>query len=197
MIKKHFLLVCTTASIALFISGLVYGYLSGFNSTSPSKINVDLSGGQYIRLVFVGSSTCGYSNNDVTTSLIKNIKADLKNLSNSHDFGFISTGISYDVSSKVALEYLEKTGDYNELLVGNGPFNLGTIQYTSGKSPTPLILLFAENYETDLSGMNMNNFNSSQEHIGTLSGQYEIQEFHDFLVAASDDEVLEYFEMGM
>jgi len=197
MINKNFFLICLTASIALFISGLVYGFLSGHQSTSPSKKSVDLSGGQYIRLVFVGSSTCSYSNNDVTISLIKNIKADLKNLSTNHDFEFISTGISYDVSSKVALKYLEKTGTYDELLVGNGPFNLGNIQYTSGMSPTPLILLFAENYETDLLGMNMSNFKSSQDHIKTLSGQFEIQEFHDFLETASENKVLEYFEMGM
>ena len=112
-----------------------------------------------------------------------------------NEFEFISTGISYDVSSKVALEYLDKTGTYDELLVGNGPFNLGTIQYTSGKSPTPLVLLYVENYETDLLGINMSNFNSSQKLIKTLTGQFGIQEFHDFLETASDDQVLDLFNI--
>lgn len=195
--EGKFLKSFTVVAITLFLIGVLYGTFIIKKSNSNTVDTLDLAKGQYIRLVFVGSSTCGYSNNEETTSLIKNIKADFENLSMKNDFKFISTGISYDVSSKVALEYLEKTGTYDELLVGNGPFNLGTIQYTSGKSPTPLVLLYVENYETDLFGMNMSNFNSSQKLIKMLTGQFEIQEFHDYLEASSDDEILEYFEMSM
>ncbi len=176
----------------LFLIGLLYGVFKNYNHDSKSIGSFDLSGGKYVRLVFIGSSDCFYSNNTETHKMIRYIKSELNNVLKDSSIQFISTGISYDHSPEVAINYLNKTGSYDELLVGAGPFNLGVINYVSGSSSTPKVLLFFEKYESDLFGLNLKNILASQNPIQTYTGQFEIQSLYEFVSYSSDKEIIEY-----
>tara|TARA_R100001143_G_scaffold63595_1_gene73193 strand:- start:2291 stop:2890 length:600 start_codon:yes stop_codon:yes gene_type:complete len=191
MNKKEFTLLFL-ASIVLFLIGLIYGLKTNENADTTSMGSIDLSGGVYIRLVFIGSSDCFFSNNKETHHMISYIKSELDEAMKNASLKFISTGMSYDHSSNRAIEYLEKTGPYDELLIGGGAFNLGVINYTSGGSSTPKLMLFVEKYETDLIGLNMNNFKDSQHLLKTYTGQFEIQALYDFIKQSSDRDLAGY-----
>ncbi|TVR19727.1 MAG: hypothetical protein EA391_00205 [Balneolaceae bacterium] len=191
MDKKEFVLLII-ACIVLFIIGLTYGLKNNENVDSGFEGNIDLSGGVYVRFVFIGASDCFFANNKEIHHMINYIKPELDKALKNNSIKFISTGISYDLSSTTAIEYLKKTGPYDEVLAGGGAFNLGAIKYASGGSSTPKVLLFLEEYETELFGINMINFTDSQHLLKTYTGQFEIQELYKIVKQYSDSALADY-----
>ncbi len=191
--NNNYIFLILIASIGLFVVGLIYGIEKSKDNAIETTYGIDLSGGQYVRLVFIGSSTCFYANNTETIYMVSNIKNKLKTVLEKDVIKFISTGISYDRSTTIAINYLKKTGPYDELLVGAGAFNLGIINYVSGSSSTPKVLIFHELYETDLSGLNINNLHSSQSLLKTYTGQFEIRNLYESIKYKSRDDLLMYF----
>ncbi|MFU8812953.1 MAG: hypothetical protein ACNA78_08290 [Balneolaceae bacterium] len=108
-----------------------------------------------------------------------------------NSINFIATGISADVSGNTGRRYLDHTGPYNELITGGGTFNLGVINYASGAASTPQLLLIREEHETSLIGLNISNMKNSQTLIEKITGQFEIQEFYEFVKNSPAEEVLE------
>lgn len=188
---KKFYIYLLLVSAGLFIIGLFYGIN---NSTAPDdESNIDLSGGVYIRMVYIGSSRCVYSNNRNTHKMVSDIKKRLENTFEEANENFLSTGISIDRSSVEGLNLLDKSGPYDEILVGGGSFNLGLIKYASGSTSTPKIIFLLEEYDTDLIGLNMSNFNSAQKPIKMYNGQYEIEDLYKFLNSTSREKIYQYF----
>lgn len=179
-------------SILLFSIGFLYGIKNG---TPNYKSNLDLSGGVYVRMVYIGSSKCVYSNNSHTHKMVSAIKKRMKSIFEEADVNFLSTGISTDRSSEEGLDFLKKSGPYDELLVGGGSFNLGVIKYVSGSTSTPKILFFLENYDTELIGLNMSNFDSSQKRLKMYNGQFEIEDLYKFLKNSSQASIFKYFDL--
>lgn len=183
-------------SFGLFLIGVLYGLEKSNSADHHSTETVDFSGGMYIRLVFIGSSDCIYANNSETHRMVSTIKNELSSVLEKASIQFITTGVSHDLSSTIGMNYLEKTGPYDEILVGGGPFNLGIIHYASSGLSTPRLLLFLEKYETDVFGMNMNNFYNAQELLKSYTGQYEIQDLYEFLQNTPEGEIIDYFGLN-
>jgi len=190
MDKKYYIYLFLL-SIGLFVIGFLYG----INNSAPTdnESNIDLSGGLYIRMVYIGSSKCVYSNNRHTHKMVSDIKKRLESSFKETGVGFVSTGISTDRSSKEGLEFLKKSGPYNEILVGGGSFNLGLIKYVSGSTSTPKIIFFLEEYDTELIGLNISNFSNAQKRLNIYNGQYEIEDLDEFLKNSSRERIFQYF----
>ncbi len=83
----------------LFITGLLYKNNGNFTSQTYRTSTVDLSGGDYLRFVFIGSSNCRFSNNDQVHEMVNYLKKNLEEIAESNSMNFISTGISVDSHS--------------------------------------------------------------------------------------------------
>lgn len=57
-------------AILLFIIGIFYGSDGHPFNKRVTEPTIDLSGGSYLRFVFIGSSTCPFSNNDDTHKMV-------------------------------------------------------------------------------------------------------------------------------
>jgi hypothetical protein len=124
--------------------------------------------------------------------MVKAIKTNLESKLKKESIHFISTGLAYDYSQIAAFDYLNKSGPYDELLVGGGSFNLGVIHYVSGSSPTPMLLLFREVYNTQPIGLNLSNFLDSQHFLKAYTGQFEIKELHELISNSTPKDVVKY-----
>ena len=194
MNKKYYTLVLLFSAV-LFVIGYLYGINIDRNKITESESNIDLSGGSYIRMVYIGSSRCVYSNNSHTHKMVDAIKKRMENIFEETDVKFLSTGISTDRSSEDGLDFLKKSGPYDELLLGGGSFNLGVIKYVSGSTSTPKILFYLENFDTELVGLNMSNFDNSQKLIKMYNGQFEIEGLNKILKKSSQESIFKYFDL--
>jgi hypothetical protein len=183
-------------AVLLFLIGVLYANEGNFTSSSDKEIITDLSGGDYLRFVYIGSSTCQFSNNEHAHQLVKSLKTELKSLAQQYSINFISTGISIDGSTKQGIKFLKKSGNYSEIISGASNFNLGSIQYASGAASTPQILLIHERYDTEVIGVNINDLNQVQQLINNYRGIFEIEEFHQFIKKSTREEVFKSLNLG-
>jgi hypothetical protein len=191
--EKHVYL--SLLAISLFIIGVLYTNEGKLYNHIDNDAVADLAGGDYIRFVYIGSSTCPFSNNADTHNKIRFLKNNLEDITMLTDTKFISTGISVDSHPHIGYNYLEETKPYNEIIVGTSVFNLGSIFYASGVPTTPRILIIKESYESELVGINLNHLEKSQSLFRLYSGIHEIDEFHDFLSTSSIEEVIKEFDL--
>lgn len=112
------------------ISGILISL--GFNSSRSSSENqyyfneVD-EDGDYLRIIYIGSSNCVYCNTELNEK-IKSIKSRIEDESiGAYDFVF--TGIAVDNNSQNRFEFLNKSGFYHEIISGGGWANLGAMKY--------------------------------------------------------------------
>jgi len=181
--------------IILFVVGYIFGSLGIYQFSNDSQKTFDFSKGSLVRFVYIGSSKCIYSNNERTHEMVSYIKSELKSIYDSTNTKFFSTGISIDLNSEVGVPYLSKTGPYNEILVGGGPLNLGLINYSSGLSSTPKILISFEEYKTKMIGLNSKNLNDAQKMIKTFTGQIEIKSLYELLKNKNQNDIHELLEV--
>jgi hypothetical protein len=136
-------------AILLFVIGFMYIY-DGENITlERAKYESDLtniSTSTYLRFIYIGSSDCGFCNNN-THRKVRKIKKSLRELSDGKKYNFVSSGIALDTYGFSGLNYINKTKPYDEIIAGAGWFNLGAKHYIWDKSPgkgkpaTPQILI--------------------------------------------------------
>lgn len=112
------------------ISGTIIslGFIS-FSSTSENlsySKDVDKEG-DYLRLIFIGSSNCVYCNTELNEK-IKSIKSRIE-IESIGTFDYVFTGISVDNNSQNGFEFLNKSGFYHEVISGGGWANLGAMKY--------------------------------------------------------------------
>lgn len=98
-----------------------------------------------LRLVFIGSSACPISNNDETHRLVIRLRNKMRDLAQRHGYAFVSTGVSVDQSAKRGVEYLNRSGPYNEIISGLGHLNLGIDRHVwdrfAGDGSLPQVLV--------------------------------------------------------
>lgn len=192
MRSDKFIIAVLLASVLLFLVGMYLGLDKNKQNDLTAINRSSIPSGTYVRLVFIGSSSCFYSNNPDTHRMVRVIKSELEKMLVEESIHFISTGLSFDHSHTNAVDYLQETGPYDELLVGGGAFNLGMIHYASGSSLTPMLLLFVESYDTEPIGLNYSNFTDSQRLLKSYTGQYEIEEFYDLITNRPQNDVVEF-----
>lgn len=188
--KKFYIFV--SLLVSFFLVGVLYSLTN--NDKDIKKSNY-LSQGQYIRFVYIGSSGCIYSNNQKTQKLIRGIKSSLNDKISGTKIKLITTGVSYDILSNLGIEHLEKTGQYDELLVGAGPLNLGILNYANEGLSTPKVILYFENYEVEPYGLSLSNFHNSQRLLGTYTGVSEINNLHSFVDSSSIGQIISHYKL--
>lgn len=182
-------------SVLLFIIGFLYQNEGNFLSENHQHNSLNFSGGDYLRYVFIGSYTCPFSNSDRTHDVVNDLKETLSKAAQESFVNFIATGISVDTDPNLALRYLSNTFPYNELLIGNSVYNLGSIVYGSGAPSTPTVLIFHENHNTDLTGINFDRFDQSQQLLHSAVGVFEIEALYSALESSTPDEILNFFNL--
>jgi len=188
--KKFYIFV--SLIVTFFLVGVLYSLTN--NDKDINKSNY-LSQGQYIRFVYIGSSGCIYSNNQKTQKLIRGIKSSLNDKISGTKIKLITTGVSYDILSNLGIKHLKKTGQYDELLVGAGPLNLGILNYANEGLSTPKVILFFENYEIVPYGLSLSNFHNSQRLLGTYTGVSEINNLHSFVDSSSIEQIISHYKL--
>jgi hypothetical protein len=138
--------------ILLFISLIIVAYfLSPRLTRSSSTLNKEITEGEYIQLVYMGSSTCGYCSDSLHLSL-SNLKNEFSKLSEQGSIRFYSTGISADIDPDIGYNFLKKSGPYDEFIIGGSWYNMGFERYVWNKFGLegfiPKILILKLNFNT-------------------------------------------------
>ena len=103
--------------------------------------------GEEMLLVFVGSSTCAWSNVPKLPPLVRDVKTELQARTRAAGRRFVAVGIARDRHASVGLAYLEKFGEFDEVMSGHGWANLGIQEYVygagemAGPGVTPQVIL--------------------------------------------------------
>lgn len=89
--------------------------------------------GPELALVYVGSSTCGWSNVPELPEMIKDLKRELGNRADDLGMSFAAVGVARDMVAADGIRHLEKFGDFDEVMSGRGWANIGVLKYVYGE----------------------------------------------------------------
>ena len=109
--------------------------------------------GEETVLVYVGSSTCGWSNTPELPSLIKGLKAELQSRAHREDWRFATIGIAKDRRAVDGLAHLDKFGGFDEVMAGHGWANRGVQEFVygqgslAGRGATPQVIVVSRRLE--------------------------------------------------
>lgn len=174
----------------LFLLGFVNIYDPHKNQTTDTNYE-SINSGKYFRLVYIGSSSCGFSNNDEMHKQIQSIKKILKDSLSQKDIKLITTGISVDRDPFVGYHFLEKTKPYDEIITGSNWYNLGADRYIwdhfSGLDATPQVLLLSNTFNNTGTGGNMGVIERKEDLLERYVGANEINDLDEKLNSEADD----------
>jgi len=92
-----------------------------------------LSAGTEVAFVFVGSSTCGWSNVPELPDIIKELKRELSRRAEDLGMSFAAVGVARDLVAADGVRHLAKFGDFDEVMSGRGLANSGVLKYVYGE----------------------------------------------------------------
>ncbi len=99
-------------------------------------------------MVFIGSSTCGYSNDRSLPGLIEEAKLKLQRKADDQGWAFSVIGVSVDWITADGITHLNKFGYFDEVMTGRKWHGTGASIYSmniQGVNATPQILVLARN----------------------------------------------------
>ena len=101
--------------------------------------------GEEVLMIYVGSSTCRWSNATELPGLVRKLKVDLQARVLESGYGFATLGISSDLSPVAGWRHLQAFGRFDEIVAGRGWLNTGLTRYVYGALPgqaaTPQVIL--------------------------------------------------------
>jgi hypothetical protein len=96
-------------------------------------------------LVYLGSSSCFWSSQESTRSLVREIAVAVGEEARTRGLGFSTIGVARDVDPQAGLVHLATIGAFDEVLSGGGASNLGWVRFVydqhRGEASTPQLLL--------------------------------------------------------
>ena len=92
---------------------------------------------QEIVLVYIGSSTCGWSNVPELPGVVEEIKRGVYSWAKKEELDFVAIGIARDISVRAGLRHLEKFGLFDEVVAGRSWANGGFQEYVYGEMSGP------------------------------------------------------------
>ena len=101
-------------------------------------------------MVFIGSSTCGFSNDSSLPKLIEKAKLQLHDKATDQGWSFSTVGVAIDWVTSDGIDHLNKFGYFDEVMTGRKWHGTGANIYLNdihGISATPQILVLARNSE--------------------------------------------------
>ena len=114
--------------------------------------------GEETVLIYLGSSTCGWSNTPELARLIRGLKAELQLRARREGWRFAAIGIAKDRRVDDGLAHLDKFGAFDEVMTGRGWASLGVQEYVYGQGSlagpgvTPQVIVVSRRLEFVASG---------------------------------------------
>lgn len=105
--------------------------------------------GKELVMVFIGSSTCVYSNHDALPALIEDAKLKLQSKSVEQGWSFSVIGVSVDWRTSDGIAHLNKFGRFDEIMTGRKWHGTAADLYSRkipGINATPQIFVFGRDY---------------------------------------------------
>lgn len=101
--------------------------------------------GRELALVYIGSSSCVWSNVAGLPAAVRALKERVKHRAEESGRSFAAIGIAVDRSTEAGLTHLNKLGAFDEVITGRGWLNIGVIKYLHedmpGQVATPQIVI--------------------------------------------------------
>lgn len=124
---------------ALLVGEKEYSYIPNYSKNNIYEIN----------LIYIGSSTCRYSNTDELYRAVDIIKSLIRDKTKKYNLGFSAIGISVDWVPARGIDHLNNFGLFDEVIAGNNWNNNGIMKYVGDKgeeASTPQIVLTFRTY---------------------------------------------------
>jgi len=184
------------ALLLFFIGYTIPNYFSNKGTIKKEAFNHDLEGyegGVYLRFVYIGSESCLWCGEE-TNSMVKKLKDYYKELADKSNLKFISTGIANDYSSIKGINFLSKSGVYDEIISGGNYYNIGSQRYIWNDFPsnasTPQILITLSEFMVESAGTGeIFNIQLNEKLLVRIEGYYEIIEHFDLVDSSSHDKM--------
>jgi len=144
-----------TILLLTFLVGYLFTQLPVTDETPSLESSIDLNqdafhGGEYLRLVYIGSPSCSFSNSSVNHTNVRRLNDELRSKSEKAGLSYLSTGVSGSSEAQTGAEYLAETGPYDEIITGANVYNQGLEKYIWTKDSvsmeTPKILVITTEY---------------------------------------------------
>lgn len=101
--------------------------------------------GRELAMIYVGSSTCRWSNVDFLPDVIERLKLVVQRNAEMSGRSFAAIGISKDNLVQSGLRYIGRFGEFDEVMTGRGWLNIGILKYIHTEIPgtpaTPQVLV--------------------------------------------------------
>lgn len=167
----------------------------------PEEFNsTDLIDGEFIQFVFIGSSSCSFSNNEEIFIMISELIQEFESISDLYVKNFIFTGISTDLSALEGVDYLKKTGTYDEIISGISWYNTGLLQYIwdpeIGYASTPQILILRGKYDVISNDYNIFDIKKSNQLLKRYRGVDEIRNLYEIIFYSNIENIEEEFSLN-
>lgn len=98
-----------------------------------------------LALVYVGSSSCTFSDPEVLRPAISDVRDSLEQRGAAAGYRVKAIGVSVDNDVGRGVQHLEEVAEFDEIVVGNGWQNLGSLNYVfgelGGEPATPQLLV--------------------------------------------------------
>lgn len=184
-------------SLMLFFVGFYYSYNSE-NRYGENRDYIDISsdwrdGGDYVRVVFLGSYSCNFSNNSDVHHMVNYTDKKIDKIADERGLDYYSTGISLGMNSDRGVSYLGEVGDFNEIVAGAGSYNFGAhyLQNELDASRiTPQIWILRSEYEIILSeNREVDEIRRNEEILRHDAGTYGLRELYEWFKDSSEHHV--------
>lgn len=93
--------------------------------------------GSELVFIFVGSSSCSWSNKPELRDLVRTARLAVRDRSIAEDMGFAAVGVARDVVASKGVAHLATFGEFDEVMAGRGWLNSGVLRYIYGDLPGP------------------------------------------------------------
>lgn len=127
-------------------------------------------------LIYIGSSTCDFSNTDEIVDVVDAIRARASTSAAEVGRRFVRVGIAKDHVVSAGLNHLAKFGDFDEVMTGRNWANIGLLKYVyeglRGIAATPQVLLVDRRLINDETGTRVD----SEQVLVRASGLVEMRE---------------------
>lgn len=178
----------------VFLVGFLYAF-DGYQKYHGNGIDIanDVHNeGRYIKMIYIGSPSCQFSNTPENHDHMDFIKDYIRSKSDSSDLRFLSVGVSTGNNTNMGVKYLQNTGPYDQVVSGMGYYNIAAIDYVWESSPnqisTPQIVILIFTYSVvGTSTGTINNVSRKDSLIYRLEGTDEISSFYNSLKDGSQE----------
>lgn len=144
------------------LGGVVFGlaFLAGFAGWVPApRISIEWGipaekqyvpsfsarSGPELAFVYIGSSTCAYSNLPGLPDIVRKLKQRVRARAAENHRSFAAIGVAEDWVIDDGLNHLEKFGRFDEVMTGRNWLNIGALKYfyedIPGRTSTPQVLV--------------------------------------------------------